>query len=335
MATLLDYELAYNFYTAEKQYHQEQTALSIKLEQAIINESSTEVIQEGVIESVRKFINKIVSGIQNAWNKFKDKVLKVKLKYGNDDIQKAIDTLEPNFNTLNHAVYNLDFLAKIKINDVIPEITANADDLTKEEFLKKYYSSIVTDTSKPVYDNLKKRVITSTEDKHKVTKEDLQNMFNYLKSYDELTNSCNNDINSLNTAAKSSDTAINNAVNNIRASQSATQQVNASAYFADMEYYFNEETKDDKPKVDKESTKNDNKDELTKIIEKKINIFFQATTEVFSAKLKIYQEIRNYYNEVINTHMARYMKDGLKNKISGNKDNKNQAEVGGVPQVTA
>ena len=66
-----------------------------------------------------------------------------------------------------------------------------------------------------------------------------------------------------------------------------------------------------------------------------INIFFQATTEVFSAKLKIYQEIRNYYNEVINTHMARYMKDGLKNKISGNKDSAKQAEVGGVPQVTA
>jgi len=79
-------QLNYDMYLAEQELHDKLSVLSIKYN-GIITESNMGVVTEDVKDVVMTYINKIVTGIQSAWDKFKELINngryeKLKKEYG-------------------------------------------------------------------------------------------------------------------------------------------------------------------------------------------------------------------------------------------------------------
>lgn len=315
MITLEEYELAYNLYTEGRILEATTTALEIKA----ITESS--ILEEGAAEAIRNFINKIISGMQNAWNKFKDNMDKHKIKYKESEVRDAISKYKINVSVTNFIDYNIYLLKKIDFKPL--DYTSMQTSLTdKDTFMRKYYSNIYSNKDKSIYDNLLEKCTISKEDKRALTSEDMTKMVDFVYKYEEVKKKVEGDLSKINQSAKTGEAIAAQA-------ESAEMRLKET-----LDYYFNEgedgEAKTEAPKVEKSESNpdqgnpNDSNKKPNDEQQKKVQTYFACMSDLLSSELKLSRQIYLFYCSAINQHM----KNVSKNKKDNEKDNnKNNAET--------
>lgn len=199
MITKEEYQLAYNLYTEGRIL--ESTIASYELK--ALTESG-EILEEGAAESIRNFVNKIIKGIQEAWNKFKGNVAKTKLKYTENEIKDAIERYEPHVAVENFIDYNPDIIKNLDIQTLDYNSMESSLD-SVESFMERYYSSVYSDAKKSIYENIREKSIKSKSDKMEIKKEHLRSMFEYISQYDQFKNKLEEEIKKINSASQASD----------------------------------------------------------------------------------------------------------------------------------
>lgn len=333
MITQNQYELAYNLYINERYLNASNTSLEIKSVK-----ESTDILEEGAKENIQNFIKKIVTGVQNAWNKFKAKVNDTKLKYAEDEIAKAIAALEPNITVEDYADYDVQALENVTIKELAWTIMqANLTDATT--FMKANYASFYRDESKSIKDNLKNHCIKSRTKTYKITRNDLLKMFDFVKGYKESVSKMEADLDAINKATNAASTVANTIAVNVESTNDTGYKL--SKLNETMSQYFSE-ADDPKPKIkNEEQDQNnnqgqDNKDKSSDI-EKKVQLYFKCTSEILSAKLSLNREIYFFFNSVIDRHMLNWGKSSIKDKVISKKvnndNNSSESNNTSTPQI--
>lgn len=333
MITQNQYELAYNLYINERYLNISNTSLEIKSVK-----ESTDILEEGAKENIQNFIKKIVTGVQNAWNKFKAKVNDTKLKYAEDEIAKAIAALEPNITVEDYADYDVQALENVTIKELAWTIMqANLTDTTT--FMKANYASFYRDESKSIKDNLKNHCIKSRTKTYKITRNDLLKMFDFVKGYKESVSKMEADLDAINKATNAASTVANTIAVNVESTNDTGYKL--SKLNETISQYFSE-ADDPKPKIkNEEQDQNnnqgqDNKDKSSDI-EKKVQLYFKCTSEILSAKLSLNREIYFFFNSVIDRHMINWGKSSIKDKVTSKKvnndNNSSESNNTSTPQI--
>ena len=136
------------------------------------------MIQEDYKDTVNKYIDKIVTGIQKAWDNFKNKVVEFAAKPIVDRINGKIDSYKDGSVEVEYwHKYQMEKFDAIKLVPFDFEKIKQFDN--KSDYLKATYPNIYVDNSKSLKENIINQVI-DTDDKHTVTTEDINTLFNFV-----------------------------------------------------------------------------------------------------------------------------------------------------------
>lgn len=285
--------LYYMNYLAEQEMMNQIYVLKVK--SASIHETS-ELLQlnEDTKEVVMNYIRKIISNIQEVWNKFKNTI-------SSEVDLKRIEAYRKYFET--------DFVLKIPegfsipimdeyqkmIAEKIPAFQESMlDELSDEkEFTRKYFNYFY-DEKKSVKEVADSKVIKIAEKdgKDTIDKTHIAKFVKFIEDYKTNADNIANDIKNLNNSSRSIETLVGQTT------------VNASASFEDTyQYYFNEadekETFNSVNKDEKEENKNNNQKgesedkKKNSEISSKINTYFRICNSILSAKLSSTNKIRS------------------------------------------
>lgn len=330
MITLEDYELAYNLYTEGKILEATTTMIELKA----ITESV--IIEEGVSESIRNYINKIIKGIQNAWDKFKGNLDKHKLKYKESEVRDAISKYKVEVSVTNYIEYNTDILKNIEFKP-LDYTTMQQSLVDKDTFMRKYYSNIYSNKDKSIYDNILEKCSGNKTEKYSLKADDLTKMADFVYKYEEFKKKVEGDISKINQSVQKGEAIASQAT-----SESAQDRLREI-----MRYYFtegNEENKPETPKVDSSpsgsetqpsSGNGDNKEKSNDDVVKKTQLYFTCMSELLSAELKVSRQIYLFYCSAINQHMKNVSKNKKEqqNNANNNKENNQNTDNSDVTQV--
>lgn len=312
--SLESYEFEYEIFLAESELFTKMVCFGSD----ILNESSGLVfIHENMKETILTYIKKISDAIQKAWDRFKELCMSEKDSIYLKSIAKKMENPNPAFTITNFPTYDMMKLDSIKL------IPFNYEDMkdslkTKESFISKYYNGIIADSKKSISENIESLIVTSRKDT-KCTPEILKDLYKFCATeFKSKVTSIENDLKTVNDSNKN----IERLVSMASPSESTTEAV------AIYESGFILEAEDDK-----ESNKMSFQDEKpsgeegqgkTELV-KNINAYMKVTTDVLSAKLKVYKDIRNTYMQVIKHYISG--KDNSSTEESEEKDNSSASQV--------
>lgn len=321
-----DIELEYNNFLAEQELYDN----LISLGASVYNESAgLLLIQEDYKDTINKYIDKIVTGLQSAWEKFKTKVVEFAVQPIIDRIKDKISTYKDgSVKTEYWHKYNMEKFDAIKMVPFDLNKLSSVDD--KNSYLKSVYPNIFVDDSKSFKENIINQVI-DTEDEHVVTSEDINNLFTFVTNgFKEKVNKVETELKQFNSNITAVKTAANVNTSGEDSTATVTQQTtatnkyqmkssNESTLINIYESYniFNE-AEDDNTKKQK-AVNTDNKggsDGKEKNNIKRITWYLSGNTDIMSAKLKI---LRQRYLDAINILKIAFPKE--------KEDNENKNEV--------
>ena len=313
-----DIELNYNMFIAEQELYDN----LISLGASVYNESAGLIlIQEDYKNSINKYIDKIVTGIQNAWDTFKNKVVQFVTKPIVDRAKKKIGSYKENSVKAEYwHKYNMEKFDSIKL----PEF--NLEEMkkyqTKIEYYKAAFTAIFVDPNKSLKENIIDQVI-DTEDVHEVTSKDINDIFAFVTSgFKEKVTKLENNLKQFNANVNTLKMKVNVTTPGTEETKATTVQQQttttttnapsgsgeATKESVDMllgiyEAYniFNEAGPNDKDNTktqkatNTETSKSDNKDETNNV--KRIAWYLSGNTEIISAKMKI---LRQKYLDSVN-----------------------------------
>lgn len=208
MIGLEEYEIKYALYEATKEldYRFATLELSTLVEQ--------EVLEEGAKDAIQNFIKKVITGIQQSWNKFKENVAATKLKWNMEEIEKVVNNNEPKVNVTNYIVWDTELiksntLAVQQFNyDAMKESLDNVSN-----YMKRFYSSVYKDDTKSIAENIRNACIKSTQqNEYAITKNDLVSMLEYVKTYENFVKSVQSDIEAINKGSDATNFLIKNTL---------------------------------------------------------------------------------------------------------------------------
>ena len=329
-------ELNYQSYLAEQELLDNLSVISVKYN-GIVTEQNYDIITEDVKQTVMTYINKVISSIQAAWNKFKTfiddkKFDELKKKYGDYFDSNFIlkinqeDFKIPDFNELNKL---LELQMPSNLQSLLQSIAGNGiEDVN--DYIKQHFSYL--------YDEKENNLSKVAEDKifktisnNKITKNELKPYIDFLNSYNEKANKLSNDIKGINNAAR-------NAQNII--SRPTTESFGLEET---MEYYFSEADENDDKKEDNKptfssGTSNSDKEnnsstdnENSKNVSKTVTVHFKACTSVLSVKLSMLRKVeKTCYSIVRNFGILASKELGNKNTTDNKKEESSSGEVNQV-----
>ena len=152
----------------------------IRIAEGFINESTGLIsLNEGFKETISKYITKISTALENAWNKFKAIVERDKDKNFLAKIANKIINSNPDFVINNYQEINTNALDNFAI---VPfNYDQMKDDLdTIERFEKKYYGNLLKDPNKSLKENIIALPISSRKNGVKCTNDMLKKMYTFL-----------------------------------------------------------------------------------------------------------------------------------------------------------
>ena len=329
MVSREDYNIDYAIYLAESE-----TIESIVKESSVLNES---VIQEGFKDTIMKYMEKIVTGIQKVWNKFKQGLPTDQDKQFLRQISGKVDTYNGSVNIKNYETFKLD---KFNAYTLKPFNYAEMKEYlkTKNDFVAHYYPDLAGEAG------VKKSmmsIIVDIQDNAVCDNGMVQNMFKFCNSdYETYKTKISNDIDVIN-ATKNE---ITSSVTTIQDSETPSTKTTATStevtntnnsagyeFLSALDSVLNEvDTKTAEAKnISKNKMKitdNDGNDASNKAksesqqFTKAVTNYMKASTEIMSTKMKIIN--RCYRNNMFI----------LKNVIPVNKKNKNEAPDGSGPE---
>lgn len=301
-----EYELNYELFLAEQELY---TNL-IDYGFGIFTESVGLIsITEAVKDTILTYINKVIKGIQNAWNKFKsifnkkeDRDYLANLK---EKIQKGP---EPKFAVTNYPNYDIQKLNDIKL---IPfNYEEMKDDLdNKSDFLKKYYPQVFRDEEKSFSQNIESYV-TKIEDNHQISKDDLIDMVDYARDRKQDMDTLEANLEIVNHSTRN----IENIANSL-SSQETTQE--ASFLFESYLMEADEKRMEFKDDPDRQKAQD------TGSFTKRISNYISICTDIITTKMKI---IRRRYALSMRT-LKHYMAPPKEEKKEETQTTQSQTQI--------
>ena len=282
-----EYELEYDLFLAEQDLYNSMIVSGCGIQNESVGLVS---ITEGVKETILSYIGKVTASLQKAWNSFKSIFEKEGDRNYLSGLQKRIEEgPEPKFTITNFPIYDIEKLKGIK---VIPfDYETMKEDLdNKSEFLQKNYGQIYRDTEKSFSQNIEDYV-TTYEDSHEVTKDDLISMLRFSRDYKKETETLQDNLNVINTA--------NNSIENI-AKSLPTETATSEAVILFESYLTEEENRKMEFKDDPDREKVGSSGSFVK----RVSTYVSVSTDIVSTKMKI---IRRKYALSMRT-LKHYMK---------------------------
>ena len=303
-----EYDLSYLVYEQTRRMNDLWSVLEMK-ESVITESTDLRVLNEAMADTIRSYMNKVVQGIQQVWNKFKERVRYIGKeillkKYSEEEIKKALQAENvAAVNVTNFYDYDLDKLKGITLKTF--DYRAMVSSLgSKEAFLKANYPDFYKDEKANMKSNIKTYITKSKQDSHDVTKQELQAMVDFvLKGETELVQSIQKNIDTINKTSQNIDSLANEI------SQQEPKQESGMSFARTMEYYF-QEADEEKMTVTPDEKKDENgeekKPDQSKQIKDAVTVFMKASTEIFSAQLAVSSEILNIYVRIISKYMSNW-----------------------------
>lgn len=256
-----EYVLDYIVYEATKEFYSD---IINYVSNVPVNESSDiTIIEEGVKESVTKYLAKIVSNMQSAWTKFQDKITEKETKFLQDNKDKILNPRSnPDFTIKNFKKIDNDKIDAIK---VVPWSDEMKLIKTKEEFIQKYYPQLDSSNFK---ESLKKTIYGEPEDVQ-VDSNMLQDMYNFC------TDKFNDLKNKIADGIKVLDSSNQNIVNSMNQVSSTEES-----------YLFFESVllEDDKKMTIVDNSTGEEGTKATSIV-KAVSIYVSVTSSIISTKM--------------------------------------------------
>lgn len=327
MVSREDYNIDYAIYLAESE-----TIESIVKESSVLNES---VIQEGFKDTIMKYMEKIVTGIQKVWNKFKQGLPTDQDKQFLRQISGKVDSYNGSVNIKNYETFKLD---KFNAYTLKPFNYAEMKEYlkTKNDFVAHYYPDLAGEAG------VKKSmmsIIVDIQDNAVCDNGMVQNMFKFCNSdYEGYKTKISNDIDVINATKNEITSSVTNMQDSETPNTTATATSTVTAQNAGYEFLsaldsiLNEDAKSEAENISKNKMKitdNDGNDASNKAksesqqFTKAVTNYMKASTEIMSTKMKIIN--RCYRNNMFI----------LKNVIPVNKKNKNEAPDGSGPEAVS
>ena len=204
-----EYELEYSIYEANSEFYKDIIKCNSSI--PVTEISSLQYIEEGVKDSITKYLAKIVSSMQTAWSKFQGKITEKETKFLADNKDKILNAKQnldftiKNFKKINHD--KIDAIKVVPWSDEMKEIKS------KEEFISKYYPQLDPSNYK---ESLKKTFYGEPEDV-KVDGELLNKMYTFC------TDTFNNLKGKIEEGIKVIDSSNQNIVNSLNQVSSAEE----------------------------------------------------------------------------------------------------------------
>lgn len=307
-----DIELEYNNFLAEQELFDNLLSLSC----SIYHESvGLFLIQEDYKDTVNNYIEKIVAGIQKAWNNFKEKVINVTVKPILDSVNANIDSYDGALEVQYWHKYNLNKFDSLRMVDFNFELLSSSEN--KTDYYNKAYSGIMTDKNLSLKENIINLII-DTEDTHTVTVDEMKEMYDFCtRGFKERVQKIETEIDALNKNINTMKTAINvsSVGGEVQTVSNQTEiQNNSADILSDLYESYNvvlNEAEDNNSKSTKISNNNQEKDNTNnqKNNVKKMTWYLSGNTDIFSAKLKI---LRQKYLDSIRIFKAVFPRENKK-----------------------
>ena len=306
-------ELEYTCFLAEQELFDSLISLGSSIQHESVG---LVVIKEDYKNSVNSYIEKIVSGIQKAWNNFKNKVIQSPVKKILEEIKDKINTYSGNQEVQYWHTYDFVKFDALKMVDFNLELIKSCE--TKMEYYEKAYPGFITNKEKSFKENIIDRII-NTEDTHIITKEEMLQMYEFCtKTFNSISKKLEDDLKRMNNNINTLKTVINVSKAGEETTATVSQQtttVNGESYIATKELsaiyesvLLEDENDTKSTAVVKDSDADAGKDEAKsqKNNIKCMNWYLAGNTDVFSAKMKI---LRQRYLDCIRIFRAVFPKE--------------------------
>lgn len=263
----------------------------IQLESADI-----EILNEGIRETIMQYVQKVIQGIQKAWDKFIGLFTQAELKRLKNQIKPLIDKTDNiDFTINNYKQIDLDKLNNIKIEPFDYErMKENLD--SSEKFYNTYYPQLDTQNSKNVKEAVEKFLGKKVINKYRCTKKELLEIYDFAaEKYFEYRTLIQKDIDNLNQSSEN----IKNAVNQVVASETPANE--SFDWFLE-DTLFEADTPGGDSNGEAKTSFTDNSGETTstdgsqqtketnenrKKASKAVSTYMSCTTKLLSAKMSI------------------------------------------------
>lgn len=288
MVTMEDYLFNYDIYLAE----QELFDSFMKIQSSsILEDVDITYINESVKDIILRYLNKISTSIEGAWNKFKQTVFRDVDKKYLQSIRDKMQNPNPRFTISNYPTYNT---AKLEETKLVPFNYGEMKEFleSKNAFIEKYYPDLAS-PEKSTIEMLESLSITGRQDT-RCTPEILKMMYKFASSdFETKVSGIEADLRTVN----KSNTNIQQVANQI--TQGTTTTPTAPNQSNDQEQNDNKEEGSEEGKSvgykdDKQTEAGDNSSLI-----KQISIYMKASTDILSAKMKIYRDIYALYMKTL------------------------------------
>lgn len=292
-------ELEYTMYLAEREMFEN----LIPLSSSICNEGvGLLLIQEDFKDTVNTYIEKIVMGIQKAWNAFKEKVMGAVVKPVLDAAQKRISNYDGSLVVQFWHTYDMNKFDALSMVDFDINLLKSCE--SKTDYYSKAFGTFFVDKEKSLKTNIIDLIITTENADHQVTIDEMNNMYDFCtRRFKEESTKLGNDIDNLNKN-------INNVKYALKVTEPGEEEPSATAQSVEVTpensmdmlvglYESCQEVLTEAPKAAPKVTNNDTKsvkvvdkgtatsDAKTNNNIKMLTWYLSGNTEVFSAKMKI------------------------------------------------
>lgn len=203
---LLEEELQYEIFLADQALDE---SLSIYGKRLLLESDDIDVLQEGIIDSLTGYLNKIIEAIQKVWNKFIEWLEQRDQKFLKSIAKEIATAKNPNFQVNHYTRFDMN---TFQTTNVVP---FNYDEM--KEFLtggsKRFCNKYYPDFDMEKYDSIKKacraHIVTSIDNNVQVTVEMLQLGYKYCtQGYQIYKEQLKEDMDSMN---KSTESILNKA----------------------------------------------------------------------------------------------------------------------------
>ena len=262
-----------------------------------LESADVEVLNEGIRETIMQYVQKVIQGIQKAWDKFINAFTQAELKHLKGQIKPLIDKTGDNieFYINNYKEMDMSKLANIKIEPFDYErMKENLD--SSEKFYSTYYHNLDVANSKNVKDAVEKFLGKKITDKQKCDKALLDKIYDFAaEKYFEYRTLIQKDIDNLNQSSEN----IKNTVNQVVASETPANE--SFDWFLE-DTLFEADTPGGNSNGDAKTSFTDNSGETTstdgsqqtketnenrKKASKAVSTYMSCTTKLLSAKMSI------------------------------------------------
>ena len=317
-----NYQISYELYLAENQMFSE----LVDIKSSLLTESANiYILNEALIDTVKKYITKVVQSIQAAWKKivqiFEEGPDALYIKALKPFIEKA--TEDPKFTVAHYKTVDENRFSSIRLIPFSYDEAMKQNLSSEDDFIKAYYTMLRVEEGKSIRDAIEEFCVTDTaEFRPKLS--DIKEMYDWCANkYKQQFDSINSDINLVNGSISNIETLMNN--------------IQPSNVGETVNMFFNEAEGDNSKENDTTKIIKDPgaEDDTNNKVLKDISTYMKASTQIMTAKMNILKDRKGMYIKILSSYIS--PKDVVHVQPKGTNNpvgtNQNEESEQGLPKI--